>query len=46
MLKFALLADIIYEFTIFAGHVLMGMIIFAIGIYLANLAFNAVYPVA
>jgi len=42
MLKFALLADIIYEFTIFAGHVLMGLIIFAIGIYLANLAFNAV----
>jgi hypothetical protein len=42
MLKFALLADIIYEFTIFAGHALMGMIILAIGIYLANLAFNAV----
>lgn len=42
MLKFALLADIIYEFTLFAGHVLMGLIIFAIGIYLANLAFNAV----
>ena len=42
MLKFALLADIIYEFTVFAGHVLMGLIIFAIGIYLANLAFNAV----
>jgi hypothetical protein len=42
ILKFALLADIIYEFTIFAGHVLMGLIIFAIGIYLANIAFNAV----
>jgi hypothetical protein len=42
MLKFALLADIIYEFTIFAGHVLMGLVILAIGIYLANLAFDAV----
>ncbi len=42
MLKFALLADIIYEFTIFAGHVLMGLAILAIGIYLANLAFDAV----
>ncbi|MDD4162922.1 MAG: mechanosensitive ion channel [Methanothrix sp.] len=42
MLKFDLLADIIFEFTVFAGHVLMGLIIFAIGIYLANLAFNAV----
>jgi hypothetical protein len=42
ILNFALLADIIYEFTVFAGHVLMGLIIFGIGIYLANLAFNAV----
>jgi hypothetical protein len=42
MLKFALLADIIYEFTIFAGHVLMGLVILAIGIYLAKLAFDAV----
>jgi hypothetical protein len=36
------LSDLIYEFTIFAGHVLMGLIILAIGIYLANLAFNVV----
>jgi len=42
MLKFAWLAEMIHEFTIFAGHVLMGMIILAVGIYLANLAFNAV----
>lgn len=41
MLGFALLADIILEFTVFAGHVLMGLIILAIGIYLANLAFKA-----
>lgn len=42
ILRFTLLADLIYEFTIFAGHVLMGLIIMAIGIYLANLAFKAV----
>jgi hypothetical protein len=41
ILGFALLADIILEFTVFAGHVLMGLIILTIGIYLANLAFNA-----
>lgn len=42
ILKFTLLADIIYEFIIFAGHILMGLIILAIGIYLANLAYKAV----
>jgi hypothetical protein len=42
ILNFALLANLIYEFTIFAGHVLMGLIILTIGIYLANLAYNAV----
>jgi hypothetical protein len=42
ILGFTLLADLIYEFTIFAGHVLMGLIILAIGIYLANLAFKLV----
>lgn len=42
ILNFALLANLIYEFTIFAGHVLMGLIILAIGIYLANLAYSTV----
>jgi hypothetical protein len=42
MLQMSMLADIIFEFTVFAGHVLMGLIILAIGIYLGNLAFNAV----
>ena len=42
ILNFALLANLIYEFTIFAGHVPMGLIILAIGIYLANLAYNTV----
>jgi Mechanosensitive ion channel, conserved TM helix len=38
MLNFTLLADIITGFTIFAGRVVLGLIIFAIGIFLANLA--------
>ena len=42
ILSFTLLSDLIYEFTIFAGHVLMGLIILAIGIYLANVAFKTV----
>ncbi|HET8647124.1 MAG TPA: mechanosensitive ion channel, partial [Vicinamibacteria bacterium] len=37
VLGFAVLADIIRDFTVFAGHVLLGLIILAIGIYLANL---------
>lgn len=42
ILNFALMADLIYEFIIFAGQVLVGLIILAIGIYLANLAYNTV----
>jgi hypothetical protein len=42
MLKFTLLADIITGFTIFAGRVVLGLIIFAIGIFLANLASNTI----
>ncbi len=42
ILNFALMADLIYEFIIFAGQVLVGLIILAIGIYLANLAHNTV----
>ncbi|MDM7934830.1 MAG: mechanosensitive ion channel [Methanothrix sp.] len=38
ILRFELLANLIYEFTVFAGHVIMGLIILAIGVYLANLA--------
>jgi hypothetical protein len=41
-LHFALVADIILEFTIFAGHVLLGVIMLAIGIYLANLVYGIV----
>ncbi|MBN2474739.1 MAG: mechanosensitive ion channel [Pirellulales bacterium] len=38
ILGFDLLAGLISEFLVFAGHVLMGLVIFAIGLYLANLA--------
>jgi hypothetical protein len=41
ILSFTLLADLIAGFTIFAGRVVLGLIIFALGIYLANLASNA-----
>ena len=33
-----MLADLITRFMIFAGEVILGLIIFAIGLYLANLA--------
>lgn len=42
MLNFALLAELISEFTVFAGQVILGLIIFALGLYLANLAARAV----
>jgi hypothetical protein len=42
ILNFSLLADLIAGFTIFAGRVVLGLIIFEIGIFLANLASNAI----
>jgi len=42
LLGFALLADLVAQFAVFAGHVILGLIIFAIGLYLANLAAKAV----
>jgi hypothetical protein len=42
ILGFALLADLISQFIVFAGHVILGLIIFAIGIYLANLAHRTI----
>jgi len=38
IMGFDLLAGLISEFLVFASHVLMGLIIFAIGLWLANLA--------
>jgi len=37
-LGFVLLADLILRFTVFAGEVILGLIIFGIGLFLANLA--------
>jgi len=38
LLGFTLLADLVAEFTFFAGQVVLGLIIFGIGLYFANLA--------
>jgi hypothetical protein len=37
-LGFVVLADLIMRFTVFAGEVILGLIIFGIGLFLANLA--------
>jgi len=42
LLGFALLADLVADFTVFAGQVILGLIIFGIGLYLANLAAGVV----
>ncbi|HEV2911757.1 MAG TPA: mechanosensitive ion channel [Pyrinomonadaceae bacterium] len=42
LLGFLLLADLLTQFTVFIGRVILGLIIFAIGLYLANLAYNVV----
>jgi hypothetical protein len=42
LLGFVLLADLVVQFTAFAGQVILGLIIFAIGLYLANLAARTV----
>jgi hypothetical protein len=42
ILGFVLLADLVAQFTAFAGQVVLGLIIFAIGLYLANLAAKTV----
>jgi len=42
LLGFAALADLVAQFTVFVGHVILGLIIFAIGLYLANLAARTV----
>jgi hypothetical protein len=41
-LEFAALADLMGRFAVFAGHVILGLIIFALGLYLANLASNTI----
>ncbi|HET8564572.1 MAG TPA: mechanosensitive ion channel [Candidatus Binatia bacterium] len=41
-LGFVLLADLMMRFTVFVGEVVLGLIIFGIGLYLANLASSTV----
>ena len=41
-LGFVLLADLVMRFTVFAGEVILGLIIFGIGLFLANLASSTV----
>jgi hypothetical protein len=38
MLGLTILSELVSEFTVFAGQILVGLIIFAIGMFLANLA--------
>jgi hypothetical protein len=42
ILGFAVLSGLIAQFLVFAGHVLLGLFIFAVGLYLANLAARTV----
>lgn len=42
LLGFGLLAELVAQFTVFASQVILGLIIFAIGLYLANLASKTV----
>jgi hypothetical protein len=38
LLGFSLLAELVTEFTVFASQIILGLIIFAIGLWLSNLA--------
>ncbi len=40
MLQFEAVAALITKFTVFTGHVILGIIIFGLGLFLANLAAN------
>ncbi len=42
LLGFAQVGNLVSEFTAFAGQVVLGVIVFGIGLYLANLAFSSV----
>jgi len=42
LLGFGLLAELTAQFVVLAGHIIFGLVIFAIGLYLANVAAKAV----
>jgi hypothetical protein len=43
LLEFEMLAELVTDFTLFAANVLVGVLIFGLGLYLANLAANAIH---
>jgi hypothetical protein len=45
-LGFSAVSDLVAQFLVFAGHVLMGLLILGVGLYLANLAAGAVRATA
>ncbi len=42
LVGFFALAALLTEFLVLAGQIILGLIVFAVGLYLANLAFNAI----
>lgn len=42
LLGFATLAELLAQFTVFAGHVILGLVIFGVGLYLSNLASSVI----
>ncbi len=42
LLGFGIMADLVAEFLAFAGQVILGLIVFGLGLYLANLAHNVI----
>jgi hypothetical protein len=42
LLQFVVLADLVTQFLVFTGHVILGLIIFGFGLFLANVAARAV----
>jgi hypothetical protein len=42
LLGFALLSDLLANFAVFAGHIVLGLFILGIGLYLANLVVKAI----
>jgi hypothetical protein len=41
-LEFGMVAGIFSQFAVLAGHIILGLIIFAIGLFLANVFYNAI----
>ena len=42
LLEYQMLAELISNFLVLAGHILLGLVIFIVGLYLANLATKAI----